>query len=77
MRLEIVDPAADEPGRVEDAVATVDHVVVEREHHQRRVGDDAAELTGVERGVCHRLASAKRVEAGEHVGGVQHRQGGR
>ena len=49
MCLEIVDPAVDQAGGVEDAVTAMDHVVVERDHHQRRVGDDASELTGIER----------------------------
>ena len=66
----------DEPRGVEDAVAAMHHVVVERNHHQRRVGDDAAELAGVERGEGHRLAFAQRAEAGQHVGGGQHLQVG-
>ena len=37
----------------------VDHVVVERQHHQRGIGHDAAELARVERPVLHRLPDPK------------------
>ena len=36
-------------GGVEDGVAAVHHVIVERQHHERGVGDDAAEDAGVHR----------------------------
>ena len=77
VRLEIVDLPADQPRGVEDAVTAVHHVVVERNHHQRRVGDDAAELARVERGELHRLARAQGAEAGQDIGGGQDLQGGR
>ena len=77
MRLEVVNLPADQAGGVEDAVAAVHHVVVERQDHQRRVGHDAAELARIERGERHRLPLSKGVEAGQDVGGVQDLQGGR
>ena len=48
-------------------MAAVHHVIVERDHHQRRIGDDAAELTGIERGVFHRLLRAQGAELFEDV----------
>ena len=68
MRLEVVDLSANEAGGVEDAMAAVHHVVVEREHHQRRIGDHPAQLAGVERREFHRLAVAECAESGEYVG---------
>ncbi len=59
MRIEVVDPAVDDAGGVEDAVAAMDHVIVEGNHHQCRVGDDAAELARVERRVFDRLLFAQ------------------
>jgi hypothetical protein len=37
VRVEIVDLPVDDAGGVEDAVAAMHHVVVERNHHQCRV----------------------------------------
>ena len=67
MRIEVVDPAVDDAGGVEDAVAAMDHVIVERDHHQRGIGDDAAELARVERRVFDRLLRAQRAQLFEHV----------
>ena len=58
MRFEVVDAAGNEGRGIENAVTAMDHVVVERQHHQRRVGDDAAELTRVERVEFDRLTLA-------------------
>ena len=68
MRVEIVDPAVDDAGGVEDAVAAMDHVIVERNHHQRRIGDDAAELARIERRVLDRLLRPQRAQLLEDVG---------
>ena len=76
MRFEIVDAPVHEPGGVEDAVAAMDHVVVERDQHQRRIGDDAAELARIERVELHRLPRPQRAQAAQHVVGVQHPKGG-
>src|SRR5437879_7979363 len=59
MRLEIVDLAALDSRRVEDAVPAVHHVVVERKDHQRGIRHDPAELARVERPVLHRLPDPK------------------
>ena len=67
MRLEIVDAAVDDTRRIEDAVPAVHHVIVERNHHQCGIGDDAPELAGVEGGELDRLPSAKRAQVREHV----------
>ena len=45
MRVEVVDLPIDDPRGVEDAVAAMDHVIVERDHHHRRVGDDGLRVT--------------------------------
>jgi hypothetical protein len=76
VRLEIVDPAVDDAGGVEDAVAAVDHVIVERNHHQRRIRHHAAKLAGVERRVLDRLPGAQRLQLIDHVGGRQDAQAG-
>src|SRR5262249_13922520 len=62
---------------VEDAVAAVHHVVVERDDHQRGVGHDSAELARVERPVLDRLAGPERPELVDYVTGRQHWQSGR
>jgi hypothetical protein len=67
MRLEIVDASVDDPGRVEDAVAAMHHVIVERDHHQRGICDDATELARVEGVELNRLPPAELVERGENV----------
>ena len=56
MGFEIVNPAVDQAGRVEDAVSAMHHVIVERNHHQRRFGDDAAQLARVKGVVVDGLA---------------------
>ena len=48
VRFEVVDLAVDQARSVEDPVAAMHHVIVERQHHQGRVGDDAAQLAGIE-----------------------------
>src|SRR5262249_20134442 len=63
--------------RVEDAVAAVHHVVVERDDHQCGVGHDPAELARVERPVLDRLAGPKRAELLDYLTGRQHWQSGR
>ena len=67
VRIEIVNPAVDDARGVEDAVAAMDHVIVERNHHQCRIGDDAAELARVERRVLDRLLLAQRAQLCENV----------
>ena len=67
MRFEIVDLPVDDAGGVEDAVAAVHHVIVERNHHQRRIGDDAAKLAGIERRVLDRLLRAQGAQLVEDV----------
>lgn len=49
VRVELVEVAVEDHGGVEHAVAAVDHVVVERDGHHRRVQDDAAEHARVHR----------------------------
>ena len=53
--------------RVPGSVAAVDHVVVERDDHQRRIGDDATELARVERVELDRLLRAQRAKSGQDV----------
>ena len=60
MRLEVVNLVRRRCGRIEDAVAAMHDVVVEREHHQRGVGDDALQLAGIERPVLDGLPRAQR-----------------
>jgi len=74
MGFEIVDAAIDQARRVEDAVAPVHHVIVERKNHQRRIGDDATELARVERVESHRLARAQRAQGRQHLVGAQRRK---
>ena len=71
MRLEIVDTAVHEAGRIEDPVAAMHDVVVEGDHHERRISDDASELARVERGVLHWLSRAQRLKAGQYVAGTE------
>ncbi len=73
--VEIVDPPADERRRVEDAMAAVNHVVIERQHHQRRVGDNPAKLAGVERLELYRLVSPEAAQGVEHILSCQHAKG--
>src|SRR4030095_5937872 len=77
VRLEVVDLAALDRRGVEDAVAAVHHVVVERDDHQRRVGHDPAELARVERPVLDRLPGPERPELLDYLTGRQHWQSGR
>src|SRR5262249_55494419 len=76
VRLEVVDLASLDRRGVEDAVAAVHHVVVERDDHQRGVGHDSAELARVERPVLDRLAGPERPELLDYVTGRQHWQSG-
>ena len=69
--LEVVDPAVHQRGRIEDAVPAMHDVIVEGNHHQCRVGDDAAELAGVEGGVLHRLTGAQVAEPRKRFVGSQ------
>ena len=71
VRLEIVNVPGDEAGGVEDAMAAMDHVIVERDHHQGRIGDDAAKLAGVEGSVFDRLTRAQRAQGGKRLIGVE------
>src|SRR5215510_533225 len=77
MRLEVVDLAAFDCRGVEDPVATMHHVIVERDDHQCGVGDDPAELARVERPVLDRLPGPKRAELLDYITGRQHWQSGR
>jgi hypothetical protein len=47
MRLELVQLAIDDHRCIEYGVTTVYHVVVERQNHTRRVGNNAAQDAGV------------------------------
>jgi hypothetical protein len=67
--IEIVDFSVDECRGVEDAVAPVDHMVVERNHHQRRIGDDTPELARIKGRVVDGLPSAERLHPRDHVFG--------
>src|SRR5262245_914928 len=57
-------------------MAAMHHVIVEREHHQRGIRDDAAELARVEGVVAHRLPRAQRFEPRDDVGCRQDIDGG-
>ena len=72
MRLEIVDAAVHETRSIEDAMPAVHHVIVERNHHQRGIGDDAPELAGVERGELYGLPSAQRAQVAKDFVGAEH-----
>jgi hypothetical protein len=67
MGLQVVNLAVHQPGRIEDPVAAVHHVIVEGDYHERRIGHDAAELARVEREVFDQLSRAKRPQPGEHI----------
>jgi hypothetical protein len=72
--LEVVNFPVDESRGVEDAVTAMDHVVVERQHHERGIGDDAAQLARVESEIVYRLPLPHRVEARQHVFARQQRE---
>ena len=72
MRLEIVDATIHDAGSIEDAVPPMDHVIVERNHHQRRVGDDAPELAGVEGGKFDGLSCTQRTQVAKDFIGAEH-----
>ena len=76
MRIQIVNLAVDDARGVEDAVAAMDHVVVERDHHQGGIGDHPSELAGIERGVLDGLFRAQRPQLFKHFMFVQHPKGG-
>jgi hypothetical protein len=61
MRLEVVDLPGDDGGGIENAVAAVDDMIVEGDHHQRWIRDDALQLAGVERPVLDGLSRAQRL----------------
>jgi hypothetical protein len=67
MRFQIVNTPVHQTSSVEDAVAAVDHVIVERNDHQRGISDDASELAGIERAELDGLPRAKRAQAGKHI----------
>ena len=72
MRFQIVDLPVNQSGRIEDPMAAVHDVIVERDHHQRGIGDDAPELAGVERGELHGLPSAQRAQVAKDLVGAEH-----
>ena len=74
VRVEVVDAPVHQPRRVEDPVPAVDHVIIERDDHQRRIGDDASKLAGVERRVADRLAGPQGLQGSDDVGGGQGRE---
>ena len=71
MGLEVIDPAFDDGGGVEDGVAPMDHVVVEREDHEGGIGDDTPKLARIEGRVLHRLPAPKGPELVDHGLGRQ------
>ena len=72
MCLEVVDLAVHEACRIEDAMAAVHHVIVERDYHERRIGYHAAELARVKREVFNELSPAKRSQPSKHIFAGQH-----
>ncbi len=56
-------------------MAAVNHVVIERQHHQRRVGDNPAQLAGVQRPELYRLVSPEAAQGVEHILSCQHAKG--
>ena len=59
--------AVHDGGGVEDPVAAVHHVVVERQDHERGIGHDPAELARVERPVLDGLAASGGAELLERL----------
>ena len=74
VRVELIEHAMGQRSRVEDRVAAVHHVIVERQHHERGVGDDAVEDARIHRvkirrfGVNGLAQTRKRFFSGENGG---------
>ena len=74
VRVELIEHAMSQRGRVEDGMAAVHHVIVERQHHERGIGDDTAEHAGIHRvkircfGVDGLAQARERFFSGENVG---------
>ena len=47
VRVELVEHAADDGRGVKYGVAAMHHVIIERQHHERRIRDDAPQHAGV------------------------------
>ena len=67
MRVDVVDLPANDRRGVEDAMAPVDDVIVEREHHQRRIGDDPVQLARIEGPEVDWLLRAERSQLSDDV----------
>ena len=49
MRIELIKHPVRQRSGVKDAVTTVHHMIIERQHHERRIVDDAAKDARVHR----------------------------
>src|SRR5262249_40210981 len=72
VRLEIVDLALHDRRGLEHPVATVDNVIVEGQHHEGRIGHDAAKLARVEGPVADGLARAERAKMSDDLLDLEH-----
>jgi hypothetical protein len=68
MGIELVEHAMGECRRVEDGVAPMDHMVVERQNHERRIGDDPADQARIHRKELAGFCLSRIAQTGERIG---------
>ena len=76
MRVELIKHPMRQCGGIEDAVAAMHHMIVEPQHHESRIVNDAAENAGVHCVKVRGLAVNRFVEADSRLFAIENRSAG-